>query len=241
MSDSSASADWLSPTRAWRLIECPASVRTAAVGGVSVVDHEQPINTGTLAHRALERWIRNGGYGEPNPGAVLAAAADSCAAEVPGGPPSGWNIVKYRLVARGPSLVDLIGERSPDDVLSEHVMHDHDLRLRGQLDLLLLGGEIVVVDLKTQTLIEDELPEWVQFQLNVYAHLVEKNYGSLPAHAEVFSLNRGRIEVSITQESLDGALDALAAARVSTPHMRTPAQTCASSAIAGWNVSPTGT
>ena len=84
---------------------------------------------------------------------------------------------RARLIARGMSLVDLIGDRPPEQVLSEIELRDEDLRLRGQLDLLLLGDEIVVVDLKTQTLLDEGLPEWVKFQLTVYAHLIQKAYG----------------------------------------------------------------
>ena len=85
--------------------------------------------------------------------------------------------------------------------------------MRGQLDLLLLGDEIVVVDLKTQTLLEREVPDWVGFQLTVYAHLIRKAYGTLPTRAEVFSLNRGRIVVPIAEASVQAALDTLVRAR----------------------------
>lgn len=221
MSQPSVGAGWLSPSRAWRLIECPASVRPVAGNGPGAAT-DQEVNTGTLAHRALERWIRAEGYRAGNPKAALAEAADACAAELPGGPPSSWRVSRARLVARGMSLVDLIGHRAPAQVLSEVELQDEDLCLRGQLDLLLLGDEIVVVDLKTQTLLDEGLPEWVQFQLRLYAHLIEKTYGALPARAEVFSLNRGRIEVPITEESLQAALGALASARAADPSLANP-------------------
>lgn len=221
MSQASAAGGWLSPTRAWRLIECPASVRPAA-GTVPGADADLEVSTGTLAHRALERWIRAQGYRAEDPRAALAEAADDCAAELPGGAPSSWRVSRARLVARGMSLVELIGDRTPEQVLSEVELQDVDLRLRGQLDLLLLGDEIVVVDLKTQTLLEEELPEWAQFQLTIYAHLIEKTYGVLPARAEAFSLNRGRIEVPITEMSLQTTLAALASARAADPSHANP-------------------
>lgn len=107
-------------------------------------------------------------------------------------------------------------------MLSEIELKDEDLRLRGQLDLLLVGNEIVVVDLKTQTLLDEGLPDWVEFQLTVYAHLAQKTYGTLPVRAEVFSLNRGRREVPITEASIQNALAALATARATDPSHANP-------------------
>ena len=115
----------------------------------------------------------------------------------------------------------------PTKCISEIELKDEDLRLRGQLDLLLLGDEIVVVDLKTQTLLEEGVPEGVAFQLAVYAHLIQKNYGTLPTRAEVFSLNRGRIVVPLTDESLSSALEALEKARAADSSIATPSSaTC---------------
>lgn len=216
MSQPSAACDWLSPTRAWRLIECPASVRHVAASGTGSA-RDQEANAGTLAHVVLERWIVTEGYRAPDPKAALSAAAEACAEELPGGPPTNWSISRARLVARGISLANLIGDRLPGHVLSEIELKDEDLRLRGQLDLLLLGDEIVVVDLKTQTLLGEGLPEWVAFQMTVYAHLIRKTYATLPSRAEVFSLNKGRKKVPITEESLQEGLAALASARAADP------------------------
>jgi len=221
-----STAGWLSPTRAWRLIECPASVLPAAGNGPSG-GGDQEVNTGTLAHRALERWIRAEGYRAADPKAALAEAADACATELTGGLPASWRVSRARLVARGLSLVDLIGDRTPDQVHSEIELEDEDLRLRGRLDLLLLGDQIVVVDLKTQTLLEEGVPEGVAFQLAVYAHLIQRNYGTLPTRTEVFSLNRGRIVVPLTDESLRSALEALEKARAADSSIATPSSaTC---------------
>ncbi len=212
MSQPNAGDVWLSPTRAWRLIKCPASVRPI-MGGVPATSTNQEVNTGTLAHLVLEWWIHAEGYRAADPNAALEMAADACVAKLSHGQPPGWRVSRARLVARATSLVHLIGDRKPAQVLPEIELTDEELKLRGQLDLLLLGDEIVVVDLKTQTLSEEELPEWVAFQLAVYAHLVRKSYGRLPTRSEVFSLNRGRIDLSLTEESIRSALDRLAEAR----------------------------
>lgn len=134
-------------------------------------------------------------------------------AELPGDPPPGWTLARARLIARGQSFVDLIGSRTTEQIVSEAELWDPKFRLRGKPDLILLGDEVVVVDLKTQTFRDDDLPEWIEFQLAIYAHLVERTFGSRPDRAEVFSLSRGRIPVPITAAQIDAALAAVKTAR----------------------------
>jgi RecB family exonuclease len=207
--------EWLSPTRAWRMIQCPASVRPLVGGATSATDlaDASDVNAGTLAHRALERWIRLGGYHDADPVGALTEAVNACVAELPGDPPPGWTLARARLIARGPAVVELIGARAPEQIASEAELWDPHLRLRGKPDLILLGEEVVLLDLKTQTFRDDELPESIKFQLAVYAHLVEHTFGSRPDRAEVFSLSRGRIPVPISDAEIEAALAAVETAR----------------------------
>ena len=113
MSQPSA-AGWLSPTRAWRLIECPASVRPVAGNGPAGAG-DQEVNTGTLAHRVLERWIRAEGYRAADPRRHsrrqrMPALPSSLVSHLPAG---GFRVPAW---LPGSSLVDLIGDRSPDQV-----------------------------------------------------------------------------------------------------------------------------
>ncbi|MFE6645098.1 RecB family exonuclease [Nocardioides sp. NPDC057772] len=207
--------EWLSPTRAWRMIQCPASVRPLVGGATSPTDlaDTSDVNAGTLAHRALERWIRSGGYHDTDPVGALKHAVSTCVAELPGDLPPGWTLARARLIARGPAVVELIGTRAPEQIVSEAELWEPHLRLRGKPDLILLGEEIVLLDLKTQTFLDDDLPESIKFQLAVYAHLVEHTFGSRPDRAEVFSLSRGRVLVPITDAEIDAALTAIETAR----------------------------
>jgi hypothetical protein len=67
----------------------------------------------------------------------------------------------------------------------------------------------------------------VIFQLTIYAHLIQKKYGVFPSHVEVFSLNRGRLPVTVTGESVLAALAAVAKARAVDPSVAYPApETC---------------
>lgn len=212
--------EWLSPTRAWRLTECPAS-EGAGVKGTAVATMPE-VNTGTLAHRVLERWIVGEGYRAENPRQTLSAAIDECVAELAGDLPIGWALARARLLVRGTGLAALLGERSPDEVIPERELKDPELRLRGTPDLVLLGDEVTLIDLKTQTFVEEDVPDWVRFQLTIYAHLVELVYGSRPDRVEVFSLNRGQIPVEITDDGLKEALRAVSSARELDRHDAKP-------------------
>lgn len=217
-------ADWLSPTRAWRMMQCPASVRPLLGPPASPTDEGDPldVNAGTLAHRVIERWIRSGGYREASPVEALSNTADECVADLRDGPPSGWALTHARLIARGPMLVDLIGPRTSEQIHSEVELWDPRLRLRGKPDLVLLGDEVVVLDFKTQTFRESDLPEWVKFQLAIYAHLIEDTFGTRPDRAGVFSLSRGQIPVSITDAEIEAALAAVSSARQVGPDIAHP-------------------
>lgn len=212
----------LSPTRAWRLTKCPASV--SPVMNVGAVGETREVNTGTLAHRVLERWIAAEGYRAPNPRQTLSATIDQCVTELDGGIPTGWVLARARLLVRGAALAELVGARSPDEVMSEQRLTDRKLRLQGTPDLVLLGDDVILIDLKTQTFTEDDVPNWVKFQLAIYAHLVEHAYGKRPDRVEVLSLNRGQISVTVTDESISDALEAVASARELDRHEAKPEQ-----------------
>lgn len=219
-------ADWLSPTRAWRLSECPASVRLPA-GTLSAATRSTEVNSGVLAHRALNRWIAEEGYRSAHPRSALADAADCCVRTAAVAPPGDWRVTRARLLARTPSILDLVSDRPPEHVLSEIELRDEQLRLRGELDLLLMGTEVAVVDLKTQTLKGRRLPRQVEFQLLTYAHLVRATHGRLPSQVKVLSLNRGLIDIPVTLGRIDRLLETLAAVRRADPHATNPdPETC---------------
>lgn len=196
-----------------------------ASGGV-LPGNDRTVNSGTLAHRALERWLKGEGYRSDNPRSSLQAVADACAAELPTGPPGDWTMARRRLIANAPRLGELVGARTPDQVSPEEWLQDDALRLRGKVDLLLTGGELVLADLKSQTLPGGEgVPERIQFQMQFYAHLVRVNYGRAPDRTVVFSLNKGVQAVDVSDATMAEALTKVAEVRSADPNVASPCPT----------------
>lgn len=206
-------AGWCSPTRLWSLLNCPASAGEPPADTTWTASSNHETNAGTLAHNALETWIKSGGFRSGDPRASLAEVADALLPDSTGRPPPRWPMARARLLARAPLLAGLIGSRTDNQILSEVELRDNAFRLHGKPDLVLLGDEVVLLDLKTQTLKHGELPEWVDFQLNLYAHLVRVHQGVRPDSVQILSLNRGLIPVLVTDETILTALDAARRAR----------------------------
>lgn len=219
-------SDWLSPTRVWRLTECPAS------GGSPI---REPVtspggtrNAGTVAHRALQLWIEDGGHRDADPRSRLKYAVQTALAGLDGCTLAGWTLTHARLLSRAAALAELLNADLNAQILCERELKDSALRLRGTPDVVVLGeGSTAIFDLKTQTLHDESLPPWVAFQLTIYAHLVEAEYGRFPSKVEVFSLNRGRLPLKVSRRSVAAALDAIANARAADPSVAYPApETC---------------
>jgi len=221
-----AHADWLSPTRVWRLSECPASVGPFSSAPLTTPGATQ--NAGTVAHRALRSWIQDGGYRDVDPRSRLAQAVEAVMADLNGYTPPGWAVTRARLLARAAPLAELLNADPNAQVITEKEILDPALGLRGTPDVVILGGgSVAIIDLKTQTLHDEPLPPSIVFQLTIYAHLVEQKYGVFPSQVEVFSLNRGRLPVTVTGESVSAALAAVAKARVADASVAYPApETC---------------
>lgn len=214
------SGAWLSPTRVWRLSECPASV--GPVGTKPIASIAPSVNAGTLAHRAMQTWIQLGGFRVNDPRRALAHAIDSALALVTGVAPANWAVTRARLMARASALTDLLTAADTARVISETALLDPQLKIRGTPDVVTVGEQVSLIDLKTQTLKQDHLSPWTEFQLTIYAHLVERTYGKLPSSVVVFSLNRGVLPIIVTPASVHSALDAVAQARAADPSMTRP-------------------
>jgi hypothetical protein len=221
-----ANPDWLSPTRVWRLTECPASAGPVISKPLTNPGGTQ--NAGSVAHLALQSWIQDGGYRDADPRNRLARAVETVLADFNGYTPPGWAVTHARLLSRATMLAELLNADANAQVISEKELRDPALALRGTPDVVVLGGgSAAIIDLKTQTLHGESLPPWVIFQLTVYAHLVEQEHGVFPNQVEVFSLNRGRLPVTVTRASVVGALATVAKARAADPSVAYPApETC---------------
>lgn len=216
--------EWLSPTRAWRLTECAASV--GPIVSTPLASASTAPNAGTVAHRAVQLWIEADGYRDDDPRGRLSDAISAALAESSGEPVGEWTTTRARLLARASQLADRL--RAGDQVISEDELRDTSRALRGTPDIVVMGqGEAVVIDLKTPTAKEDSLPPWIDFQLTIYAHLVEQEYGVLPRQAEVFRLNRGLMPLAVSPTSVAVALETVERARKADRSVATAApETC---------------
>lgn len=210
---------WLSPTRAWRVAQCPASAGPG-VSGAAQVDRPAQ-NKGSLGHRALDFWVRAKGYQEADVRGAMRTAVDRAVAELRSEVPSDWTLTSKRLLARAPALAEAFGD-DVDCVISEGTIRDAALRIYGTPDVVVLGKEITLIDLKTEQLDHGEISPWIKFQLSVYAHLVGQEHGSLPCRVEVFSTQRGRMPVQLKDTDISAALSAIEAARRAHPSSTNP-------------------
>ncbi|SBS78748.1 hypothetical protein MHPYR_600002 [uncultured Mycobacterium sp.] len=216
--------EWLSPTRAWRLTECAASV--GPVVNSSIAKTSDAPNAGTVAHRAVQLWIEADWYRDDDPRSRLTEAIATALREFNGEPIGEWTSTRARLLTRASQLAERL--RMGDRVISEEELQDPDRALRGTPDIVVVGqNQAVVIDLKTPTTGDDLLPPWIIFQLTIYAYLVQRAYGVLPHEAAVFRLNRGFIPVTVSQSSVALALDVVEQAREADRSVATPGlETC---------------
>lgn len=217
-------ASWLSPTRAWRLTECAASVK--AIPAAEITARRVTANAGTVAHRAVQLWIEAQEYRHGDARAQLGAAIDAALASYGGTPDGEWAVTRARLLARSDQLAALL--LSGDSVHSERELRDPGRAMRGTPDIVIIQNrDAVVVDLKTPTSKDELIPPWIEFQLTIYAHLVEVNYGMLPGRVEVFRLNRGLTAVPVSRAAVSDALMLVETARQADKSVATPgSETC---------------
>lgn len=224
MSASEDDGGWLSPTRAWRVAQCPASAGRGVSGAVQI--DVPPQNTGSLAHRVVALWILARGYEAADVRGAMRAAIDQVVVEVGSDMPCDWTLTGKRLLARAPALAEALGA-GLGEVIPERTIRDPALQVYGTPDVVVLGSEITLIDLKTEHLDESEVSSWIKFQLSVYAYLAGQEYGRLPDRIEVFSTHRGRIPIPLTHDDVSAAIAALEASRHADPSAVNPGEdTC---------------
>lgn len=209
----------LSPSRAWRLTQCPAS---GGPSGPRRGPATAQRNAGRLAHDALELWIKDGGFRESDPKAALTRALDDALAAADGIEPPRWTMIRSRLRARAGELVAAL-DPATSQVVPEKRLVDTALGIEGTPDVVVIGDRVALLDLKTEEMDSDEVSHWAMFQLRIYAHLVEIAYGRLPSRVEIFSANRGRLPVRVTQADVDAARAELLTARGADRSIAKPA------------------
>lgn len=218
--DGSGTPYWLSPTRAWHLYQCPASV--VPLGSEPLANEVVLQNSGIIAHASIQRWIERSAFVSDDPRTQLARDIAAVMPDI-AVLPADWTITRARLLARADELAELLRSQGDARAQCEIELRDPDLGIRGKPDVVLIGKATGLIDLKSQVLKGRDLPPWVTFQLAVYAHLVEKVYGAFPATVDVFSLNRGRIPVVLSPSDIAHALSVVAGARAMDPTATRPA------------------
>lgn len=217
--------EWLSPTRAWRLTECAASVGPG-MNSSATLTSDAP-NSGTIAHRAVQLWIESGGYRDGDARGGLSEAINTVLATTGVRHVVGeWTSTRARLLARAPQLAERL--RQGSRVISEQELRDPRRALLGTPDIVVIGQDgAIIIDLKTPTARDEAIPPWIDFQLTIYAHLVQQEHGVFPHRAEVFRLNKGFMPVSVSQSSVAAALDLVESARQADRSVATPSpETC---------------
>ena len=214
----------VSPTRVWRMVQCPASVLPRTLNPMSVSDNRP--NAGTLAHRGLELWIKQEGYKASDPRAVLSQVLKKVVADANSAPPE-WIKIRSRFLARATELGQILHMSNPEMHCEEEIW-DHDRLLSGVPDIVALSADTAaVIDLKSGAMVRDELTPWMVFQLTIYAHLVHLNYGQFPKRTAVFSLGRGYMPAVIDDDAVKTALVEVEIARRADRSIARPApETC---------------
>jgi hypothetical protein len=217
--------EWLSPTRAWRLTECAASV--GPVVNTPIILTSDAPNAGTVAHRAVQLWIESDGYRDNDVRGRLSDAINTVLAETGVRPIVGeWTTTRARLLARASQLAERL--RQGSRVISEEELRDPRRALLGTPDIVVIGQDgAIVIDLKTPTARDESIPPRIGFQLTIYAHLVQQKYGVLPRQAEVFRLNKGLMPMAISPSLVAVALETVERARDADRSVATAApETC---------------
>jgi PD-(D/E)XK nuclease superfamily len=213
---------WLSPTSAWRLMTCPASLGPPH----NAIRSLKP-NAGTLAHRALQHWIETGDWADPAVRrerlvgyfneAARAALVDIAVLR-------DGRLTQARLAARADQLSSELAQFTAYDasIACEEALSDPQNHLRGIPDITILGSRSAVIDFKTGQDATASLTERIRLQLLIYAHLYRCAHDRLPEIVEAFSLIHGPLRVSADSASVDAVINTITESRSQDPNLDRP-------------------
>jgi RecB family exonuclease len=191
---------WIAPTKIHRLITCLASGQ-----GSRTATTQSPVgpsaDIGSIAHRALERWVRDGLWKEDADGATLRRAyeLEGIGSHTDVNVHAGGRLLGLRLKSVGKVLRDRLSSVPAEQVFPEQAAEDSDSGIRGVIDLLIVGdNEVHVYDYKTgrRALTEEgTVAEHVRTQLVAYGVIVSRLYPRHRLQLSVVSPSRGVIDV----------------------------------------------
>ena len=158
---------WLSPTSAWRLVQCPAALPGAAWSGQPSQQVGLASDAGSLAHEAMRSWVDAGSWRSDPSGQLLRSAFDEAAAlagvdvaAVPRGV-----LTRARLGGLAGTLISALDGAGTDAVACEVDLTDDRMLFHGRADIIVTGPHPAVLDLKTGKMRAGEVQEGVRFQL----------------------------------------------------------------------------
>ena len=187
-------------------MRCPARIAFEQMGETGRSRSSAAALLGTTAHRALELVC----LGTDVEDAWSAARMETFETEEgdPAGLP-GFRRLHLRYRRRANELVRYLAGHSELEPLPEQDLRSEDGVLRGQADLILLASNhLVVIDHKAGLVTEEELPKEAYVrQVQIYAALASSQFNRPAVNAALFSLREGMVEVAVSKDAVDGAVN----------------------------------
>lgn len=197
-----ASPIWIAPTRIHRLLQCLASgegsrnpAQTQRLTGLSA-------DIGSIAHRALERWVRDGLWQPDKDGIMLRLVYEEEGRKSTGNVnvQPGGRLLGLRLKNLGKLLRDKLSAAGPDQVFPELMVDDHVSHIRGVIDLLIVEDHVLhIYDYKTGRSAfteEGRIADSVRTQLVAYGIMLSRGNPGRQLRLSVVSPQRGIIDVA---------------------------------------------
>lgn len=192
---------WIAPTRIHRLTQCLASGEGSRRDPATQSSPALGTDIGSIAHRALEGWVREGLWKEDADGTMLRHAYEheGCKSGKDVNMQPGGRLLGVRIKNVGKSMRDRLAAVRADQVFAEHSAEDDYSRIRGVMDLLIVEDHVVhVYDYKTgRSAVTDEgrVADFVRTQLVAYGIILSRLYPKRQLRLSVVSPVRGIIDV----------------------------------------------
>lgn len=186
---------WLSPTQLNRLLACAASVSSTSDPHRLAFPAEAQ-NIGSLAHVALEKWVRGDEWLSDESGNLLREryVGEGVRNGVAVNSVSGGRLLGVRLKQLAGQLREVLRSTNLTHIEVETPIKDEHLRIWGIPDLLTVAdGTVNIYDYKTgrQILSGSQLAESTLIQLAVYEMLGRVRYPDLEVKSFVISPSSG--------------------------------------------------
>lgn len=187
-------------------MRCPARIAFEQTGDTGRSKSSAAALLGTTAHRALELVCLGTGVEEAWSAArmEMSETADGDPAALPG-----FRRLHLRYRRRANELVRYLAGHAELEPLPEQDLRSEDGVLRGQADLILLAADhLVVIDHKAGLVTQEDLPKEAYVrQVQIYAALASSQFKRPAVNAALFSLREGMIEVDVSKDAVDAAVD----------------------------------